>query len=302
MHPKFISFSWLWELIGKNPADAPAIHTYGLMIALGFMVGMQLGAREARRTDISKEGGFDQFILDLTFWILPVSIAGSRILFIIVEWDRGYSQDLGKIFRIWEGGFVFYGGLISAVLFSIYYCRRKGRSFLRVADILIPSVALGHFFGRIGCLAAGCCWGVHVDPDFIFGIQFPEGAMAYNSMVNNEVIARGASHSLHVHPVQLYESFGELMLFFTLIIARTGKRFHGQVLLMYLFLYPLLRTSLEFLRGDKQRGEYELLGATVSTSQIISGIVAICAIALLTVLVSKRSQATKPPASSAGMA
>ena len=276
------------------------LHTYGLMIALGFLVGMQLGAREARRVDVSEEGGFDQFILDLTFWILLASIAGARLLFIIVEWDAVYARDPLKILRIWEGGFVFYGGFIGAVLFSVYYCRRKGRSFLLVADTLIPSVALGHFFGRLGCLAAGCCWGVEAHPDFALAIQLPEGSLAHSSMLRSGLIPPGAEHTPHVHPVQLYESVGELGIFFVLLFARSLKRFHGQALLTYLFLYPILRTSLEFLRGDKERGEYLVLGAKVSTSQIISVVIAGVAITLLIVLVRRRagrpSVATTAPA------
>lgn len=287
MHPVLIDFGWLWALFGADPANAFKLHTYGLMIAIGFLVGMNLAAREARRIDVSKEGGFDQFVLDLTFWILVSSIVGARLLFIIVEWSDVYARNPLKIFKVWEGGFVFYGGFIAAVAFSVYYCRRKGRSFLVVADTLIPSVALGHFFGRLGCLAAGCCWGVEVDPQFPFAVQFPEGALAHSSMLRSQVLPPGAEYTPHLHPVQLYESFGELTIFFVLIGVRSIKRFHGQVLLFYLFSYPILRTGLEFIRGDKERGEFPvpLLDVTVSTSQIISVGVAVAAISLMIVLV-----------------
>lgn len=245
------------------------IHTYGLMIALGFLVGMQLAVREARRVDTSKEGNYDQFVLDLTFWILIAAIIGSRILFIIVEWEDNYAHDPAKIIRIWEGGLVFYGGLIGAVVFSIFYSAKKGWSFLFVADTLIPSVSLGQFFGRIGCLAAGCCWGKAVDPDHPLSVQFPEGSLIHSSQVRNSIISPDSPFSIHVHPVQLYESVGNLTLFFILIALRTQKRFHGMVLAGYLFLYPFLRYSVETLRGDKQRGE-DVLGTPFSTSQLIS--------------------------------
>ncbi|MEM1026006.1 MAG: prolipoprotein diacylglyceryl transferase [Myxococcota bacterium] len=279
MHPVLIDF------FGKF-----SLHTYGLMIALGFMIGMQLGVREAKRIDQSEKGDFDQFITDLTFWILVAAIVGSRVLFVIVEWDR-YASDPMKILKFWEGGLVFYGGFIGAVLFSVYYCYRHGRNFFLVADTLIPSVALGHFFGRIGCLAAGCCWGVEVSPDFPFGIQFPDGALIHSSMERTGQIAPGAEFTPHVHAVQLYESFGELMIFFVLLFVRSMKRFHGQALLTYLFIYPILRTSLEFVRGDKARGQYEVLGQLVSTSQIISVIVATIALVLLVFLVQRKSRA-----------
>ena len=294
MHPVLIDFGWLWSLFGADPSQAFKLHTYGLMIALGFLVGMQLGAWEARRIDVSEKGGFDQFILDLTFWILIVSIAGARLLFIIVEWNDVYAPDPARIFKVWEGGFVFYGGFIAAVLFSVVYARRKGRSFLVVADTLIPSVALGHFFGRLGCLAAGCCWGVEAHPDFPFAIQFPDGALAHSSMARNGIIAHGAEFTPHIHPVQLYESLGELAIFFVLIFVRSIKRFHGQALLTYLFLYPMLRTGLEFLRGDKERGQYLIFGAQVSTSQIISVLVAGVAVGVLATLVRRRKAAAEP--------
>ncbi|MEL6185841.1 MAG: prolipoprotein diacylglyceryl transferase [Myxococcota bacterium] len=308
MHPVLIDFSflnigwiftWFFDLLGREPPGAFKLHTYGLMIAIGFLVGTQLGAREARRVDLDGKGRFDQFILDLTFWILLVSMAGARLLFIIVEWDTVYSRDPLKMFKIWEGGFVFYGGFLAALIFSVAYSRAHGRNFFLVADTLIPSVALGHFFGRLGCVAAGCCWGVEVDPDFPLAIQYPAGAQAHASMVGAGVIGHSAAFTPHVHPVQLYEAFGELSLFFILIFTRTIKRFHGQVLLTYLFLYPILRTSLEFIRGDKARGEYLIFGAKVSTSQIISILVATAAVTLLVTLVRRRKAAAAPTAQTA---
>lgn len=245
------------------------IHTYGVMIALGFIIGIQLGVREARRIDTSPEGNYDQFILDLTFWILIAAIVGARVLFIIVEWDQTYADDPLKVFRFWEGGFVFYGGLLGAVAFSIYYSRKKGWSFLYVADTLIPFVSLGQFFGRIGCFAAGCCWGDPVDPDHPFAVQFPEGSMIHSSQVRYDIIGHDAPFSIHVHPVQLYESLGNLSLFVILLLVRTQKRFHGMVLAGYLFLYPFLRYGMETVRGDVARGE-DVLGTPFSTSQLIS--------------------------------
>jgi phosphatidylglycerol:prolipoprotein diacylglycerol transferase len=295
MHPVLLDLTPLLKLVGIN--ESFKIHTYGLMIALGFLIGMQLGLREARRIDIGAKKNFDQFIMDLTFWILLVAMAGSRILFIIVEWEDDYSRDPLKIFRIWEGGLVFYGGFLASVLFSIAYSRSKGRDFFLVADTLIPSVALGHFFGRLGCFAAGCCWGGQVDPSFALGVRFPPGSLAYNSLQKANLIGYDALHTFHVHPVQLYESAGELTLFFILLFVRTRKRFHGQALLTYLFLYPLLRTSLEFLRGDKARGVNVFLG--MSTSQLISVMVALAAVATLIYLQRRRGAVSAQPVAAA---
>jgi phosphatidylglycerol---prolipoprotein diacylglyceryl transferase len=282
MHPVLFDFFGLFKL-----------HTYGLMIAIGFLTGMQLGLREARRIDINEKKNFDQFILDLTFWILIVAMVGSRVLFILVEWENDYSKDPLKMLRIWEGGLVFYGGFVSSVVFSAYYCWKKKRDFFLVSDTLIPSVALGHFFGRLGCFAAGCCWGGQVDPSYPLAVKFPQGSLAYNSMQHSGLIGIDAQWTLPVHPVQLYESTGELSIFFILLFVRTRKRFNGQVLLTYLFLYPILRTSLEFLRGDAARGVDIIFG--LSTSQIISVLVATTAIGLLIYLQRRRGAVTEAP-------
>ena len=294
MHPVLIDFFGTFGLPSYFK-----LHTYGLMIAIAFLVGMQLGVRNARQVDLSAERNFDQFILDLCFWILIAAMVGSRVLFIIVNW-HDYADSPAKIFRVWEGGLVFYGGLIGAVLFSVYYCRKKSRDFFMVADILIPSVALGQFFGRLGCYAAGCCWGVAVDSDFFSAVQFPDGSLAYNSMLRTGAIGAEALHTIHVHPVQLYESLGTLTIFFVLQLTRPGKRFHGQVLLTYLFAYSILRASLEFIRGDKERGVYNVFGDVMfSTSQMISIGVATTAVTLLVYLlvrIARRGREQPAPA------
>jgi phosphatidylglycerol:prolipoprotein diacylglycerol transferase len=285
MHPVLIDFG-LFKL-----------HTYGLMIAIAFLVGMQLAVRDARRVDLSKSQDFDQFILDLDFWILIAAMVGARVVFIIVNWGGEYARDPLKVFRIWEGGLVFYGGLIGAVVFSVYYSWRKKHDFFLVADLLIPFVALGQFFGRLGCFAAGCCWGKAVDPGFLTAVQFPAGSLIHNSMQRTGEIGLDALHTIHVHPVQLYESAGTLTLFFLLQAMRLKKRFHGQQLLTYLFLYPLLRSSLELIRGDKERGLYNVFGEVfLSTSQIISAGIATIAFTLLVVLLLKRGSAEPKPA------
>lgn len=277
MYPVLIDFFGFFKL-----------HTYGLMIAIAFLVGMQLSVREAKRVMATGEKDFDKFILDLTFWILIAAMVGARILFIIVEWDQSYARDPLKIIRIWEGGLVFYGGLIGAVLFSIYYSLKKGRNFFLVADMLIPLVALGQFFGRLGCFAAGCCWGKASDVPW--AVHFPPGSLAYSSLRASEDIAQDAAHTMDLHPVQLYESTGTLLLFFLLLLLRNYKRFHGQILLAYMFLYPLLRTTLEFFRGDAARGQFNVLGFTLSTGQIVSILVAFIAMDTLVFVLIKRKR------------
>ena len=297
MHPKLIELpidlSWIASWLPKSAS----LHTYGLMIALGFLVGMQLSAREARRVDLYKNTKYDQFVLDLIFGILLSSMIGARLLFIIVEWDKGgYASDPLKIFKIWEGGLVFYGGLIGALVFSVYYCRKHNRNFLLVADTLVPQVSLGQFFGRLGCIAAGCCWGEPLDAKHPFAIQFPAGSLVHSHQARTGVIGYDDPFTIHVHPVQLYESFGNLTLFFLLMLLRTQKRFHGMVLAAYLFGYSILRYLVETRRGDIARGE-NVLGTPFSTSQLIS--VILFSIGVGIIVVQWRKRQAQPTAAGA---
>ncbi len=260
MFPKLIEFP---IKLGDLPL---AIHTYGFFIAIGFIIGLWLATREAKKVGIDPKK-----ISDLTFWILIWGLIGSRIVYIITTWDE-YMADPSLFIKIHRGGLVWYGGFIGASLFTLYYTRRHKLPFFKIADILIPSVALGHAFGRLGCFSAGCCYGKEVSRDFIFSVVFthPESI---------------APQGIPRHPVQLYESLGEVIIFLILVIFRTRKRFDGQVLLMYMTLYPILRSLLEIIRGDKIRGF--VIEPYLSTSQFIS--IFVIAIAIyLQIYISRR--------------
>lgn len=291
MHPVLFELSFL-EWFGL---PAFKLHTYGLMIAIAFLVGMQLGAREARSIDVDEPQTLEKFFLDLSMRILLSAMVGARIVFILVEWDESYTQDPLKMFRVWEGGFVFYGGLIGAVLYSVYYARKHGRDFFMVADLCIPLVALGQFFGRLGCFAAGCCWGRVVDADHPLAVQFPAGSLAFGNMRSEGLLDATAEHTLHVHPVQLYESAGTLSIFVLLVLLRQHKRFHGQLLVTYMLLYAVLRGVVETFRGDALRGVGDFLGFPISTSQGISVAIFAAGLSILAFRLRARSKAPAIP-------
>src|SRR5262245_6351783 len=138
----------------------------------------------------------------------------------------------------------------------------------------MPMVALGHGFGRLGCLAAGCCYGKPTD--LPWGIVFPEGSMPHAAHQSAGLISFG-DPALAIHPTQIYESAFEIGIFLVLTLMRSRKRFHGQILLTWLTAYPIARSIIEVFRGDKERGIW-FLG--LSTSQIISIGVAMVALAM----------------------
>ncbi len=261
--------------------DAPAslpLHTYGLMIATGFISAIVVAQREARRRGLDAER-----IGDLAFWILVAALVGSRVYFIAVNaadyfgenaWMTLHGARIPRVLALWEGGLVFYGGFIAATLAAWWYMRRARMEFLPYADALIPSVALGHFFGRLGCFAAGCCWGAVSDPHLPWAARFPPASLAYQSFAARPNAAALLSPdrltTLPVHPTQLYEAFGELALFAVLVLwVRPRKRFDGQVLAAWLVAYAVLRSVVELFRGDVERGVVAGLGVGQWTSLVI---------------------------------
>ncbi|MCG2721148.1 MAG: prolipoprotein diacylglyceryl transferase [Thermodesulfovibrionales bacterium] len=232
------------KLIAIGPLT---IHTYGFLIAIGFLIGLWLAVRQA-----TKEGIFPTKIIDLGFYILLAAIIGSRLFFVVINLDH-YLRNPLDIFKIWEGGLVFYGGVLLAIPTAIWYVRKNNLALWQTADIFAPSVAIGHVFGRLGCFAAGCCYGKTAQT-LPWGVIFTDP----DCLAPTDVL---------LHPTQLYESAGELIIFIILIVLRRYKSFNGQLFMTYLLLYSVLRFVVEFFRGDIARG---FLIADISVSQSIS--------------------------------
>jgi phosphatidylglycerol---prolipoprotein diacylglyceryl transferase len=266
---------WLGLLDG--PLTLP-LHTYGLMIAAGFVAGVALAQGEAGRRGLDAER-----VGDLAFYVLLAALVGSRLYFIAVNW-RDYVGEsaflsfhglrLPRALALWEGGLVFYGGFIAAALAAFAYLRRYRMPFLPYADALIPSVAIGHFFGRLGCFAAGCCWGAVSHAHLPWLTRFPPVSLAYQTFAGRaeaaDLLSPDRLTTLPVHPTQLYEAFGELGLFALLVLwVRPRRRFDGQVLASWLMAYAVLRTVVEVFRGDVERGVVAGLGVGQWTSLVI---------------------------------
>jgi phosphatidylglycerol:prolipoprotein diacylglycerol transferase len=224
-----------------------AIHTYGVFIALGFLAGIWVAGREARR-----QGEDPEMILDLAFWVIAAAIIGSRLFYVAVNWDQ-FRGHLIDVVKIWRGGLVFYGGLLLAVPVSILYLRHHGLRTWVVADILAPSLALGQSFGRLGCFSAGCCYGRPAAP--------PWPAVVFS---NPETLA---PQGMALHPTQLYDSALMLGIFFVLLAARRWRSFDGQQFWTYLLLFTPERIMLEELRADTYKS---LFGGLLSLTQLIS--------------------------------
>jgi phosphatidylglycerol---prolipoprotein diacylglyceryl transferase len=227
-----ILFSW----------GAFTLRSYGVMVAAGFGLGIYLAWRQAQREGIDPER-----FLDLTLWVMVAGLVGARLLYVLVSW-REFAAAPWDALKFWQGGLVFYGGFILAVLAMVLFCRLRGLSLWKVGDVSAPYAALGHAVGRIGCFLNGCCYG---PPNTPCGVVFP-----------------GLGDQVPRLPIQLIESAFNLLLFFGLLWLRPRRRFAGQMGWSYVFVYALGRFFLEYLRGDEIRGLYTRFG--LSTSQLIS--------------------------------
>ncbi|MBI5750318.1 MAG: prolipoprotein diacylglyceryl transferase [Nitrospinae bacterium] len=242
------------------------IYTYGVLIATAFFLGLTLAARQARA-----EGEDPQKIMDLSFYILISAIVGSRLLYIVVEYKEYISNPL-RIFKVWEGGLVFYGGFIMATAVVIIYIRKHEMNLWKVGDILAPSVAIGQGVGRLGCFFAGCCYGRETDVSWAVIFKDP------NTLAPLDV---------HLHPTQLYDSANGFIIFAMLLILRKFKKFDGQLFWTYTLLYAVGRFIVEIFRGD-ERGF--VIESFLSTSQFIAIPLFIASLAMLIKLKRQKSE------------
>ena len=237
---------------------------YGLMIAIGYIAAVYYLLQNNKYIGLAKEK-----LYDLVFYIILSGILGGKLFYTFTYWDsfgNSFSSKLLYVFKTFQYGFVFYGGLILSFFVFMLYTKKQNIPRLPTLDIFAPALALAHMFGRIGCFFAGCCYGKQTSS--FLGVIFsdPNGEIPANLL------------GIPLHPVQLYEAFGNLVIFIFLNILLSKKikqnKLHGTVFFIYMIFYGLLRFLLEFLRADNRgNGFFGLSPAqTISLLLVISGI------------------------------
>lgn len=237
-----------------------AIYWYGILAALGFLAGIWTAARRA------PQGGLNAaLIADLAPWLIVSAVAGARLVYVITYWRQEFAHldhPFWEVFKI-RSGLVFYGGLMGACAGTWLFSIRHRQPLWKLADALAPSIALGHTFGRIGCFMTGCCYGTTCDR--WWAVHFP---------------ADHATRGTGVHPTQLYESILNLLLYVCLERLHRRREFTGQVFATYLIGYAVLRTVVEFFRGDYEGRILSLF----SPAQLVSPVILAAGVILWRVL------------------
>ncbi|MES1157952.1 MAG: prolipoprotein diacylglyceryl transferase [Haliangium ochraceum] len=235
-----------------------AISTYGVLVTAGLAVGIWIAQRQGRRRGLDSGR-----VMDLAFWMIVAGLVGARLTYGLVnarwfwlactEGPGPWWRDCTSVFRLWEGGLVFYGGVGAAAGAAFLFARRHGWSFGEVGDVGAPALAIGHAFGRLGCFAAGCCFGKETAARV--GMSFPRDSVAFDVMRRGGALPFGAGETPPLHPTQLYEAAGEAAIFAVLWAASPRlRRRPGALLALYLGLYAALRFAVEIFRGDALRG------------------------------------------------
>jgi phosphatidylglycerol:prolipoprotein diacylglycerol transferase len=246
-------------------------------MAVGVGLGMWFLYVQAR-----KQGLDAPKILDAAFYTIIVSLIGAKLILFIGNFSY-YTTYPKELFSLARSGGVFQGGLTFGVVFALWYFHKKKIPTWPVADIVVPALALGHGFGRIGCFAAGCCYGI--------ACELPWGAVFKNAYAHD---LTGIPLNAALHPVQLYEAVLNFLNFVVLYLVLKRKSYHGQVFSLYIINYSIIRFITEYFRGDHPDKAFLIQGPTpflsLSYPQVFC-VLGIAAGALFLIVMKKRQRA-----------
>ncbi len=240
---------------------------YGIIIAIGMLLGVSLILREARRTG-QKEDDY----LDLCIWGLIFAVIGCRIYYVAFRWDE-YKDDLIQIFNLRAGGLAIYGGIIGATI-TIFIVVKfiKKLNFWQVADTIVLGLLVGQILGRWGNFFNREVFGEYTNN--IFAMQLPISAIRSMDDVSTAMLEHavtiGGETFIQVAPTFLYESLWNLGVLIVLWLKRNHKKFNGQIFWMYMLGYGIGRFWIEGVRTD----QLYLWNTHIPVSQLIAGVLA----------------------------
>lgn len=256
------------------------LRSYGVMLAIAFLVGTWLALREARRLGLDEDR-----VVSVILVTLVASILGARGLYVL-EHVGEFRHEWGSVFALWQGGLTLYGGIVAGAAGGLVAARQLGLPMWKVADALTPSLAIGTSFGRIGCFLNGCCYGRPTK--LPWGVVFPEESFPAQEFGR-----------VPVHPSQLYFALAGLVLFAITWGWRKRVTVPGTLFWGFIAMFALVRIPLDMTRVYEPEAIVMTLGSVpVSESQLTS--MALALFALLMIARLMRDHAAGGPAARPG--
>jgi phosphatidylglycerol:prolipoprotein diacylglycerol transferase len=211
--------------------------SYGLFVALGFLAGLAVVTRTARREGLNPET-----VTNLAIYCALAGLAGAKLMMFALNIDYylKYPEVLFSLDTLLSAG-VYYGGFLAALLLAYLYIRARKLPWLRIVDAIAPGLAVGHAIGRIGCFMAGCCWGSRCDRPW---------AVTFTNQDAHDMF--GTPLNVPLHPAQLYEAALTALVAWALIAASRRSHAPGRILALYLLLYSAARFAVEFTREHQE--------------------------------------------------
>lgn len=236
-----------------------SIYWYAIIIVFAIVMAILVLKLNEKKYDI----GFNN-MLDLTIWVIPISIISARIYYVLFNPSPFLDNPL-EIFNLRTGGIAIYGAIIGGAITCYVFCKKRKINFLDMLDYLAPSVALGQCIGR---------WGNFVNIE------------AYGTQTNN-IFRMGIMENgvyKEVHPTFLYESISTFLIFLILIFLTKKRKFQGEIVYTYFILYSFARFFIEGLRIDSlMLGQFRI-------SQILSVVIFVVFCILMSYSVVKRNK------------
>jgi phosphatidylglycerol:prolipoprotein diacylglycerol transferase len=251
------------------------LRSYGLLIAIAFLVGIWIGRRRA-----AARGYEPDMVIDLSVIVILVSVAGARLAYVLVRWAH-YQNDIAGIFRIWEGGLALYGGMVAGTLAALWFFRRREIDIWAGSDLLTPSLAAGVAIGRIGCFLNGCCFGHQCDAPW--GVVFSSESMAGMTFPG-----------VRLHPTQIYESTIALAILAVLLLVGRRRRFDGFLFWLFVILLSISRIFIDPIRHYETESIFLKAGSFALTNNQAMSVALIVVAVYFLLRLSRRARTSTP--------
>jgi phosphatidylglycerol:prolipoprotein diacylglycerol transferase len=255
------------------------LHSWGLLLMVGFLLALWRATANAHRYKIPKEDVWDISLIGLFG-----GIVGGRLAYVLLNLETFTAKPL-TIFALWEGGMTSFGGLVVGLAAGLFACRFKGVNPWDMADLAAVSLPIGYGVGRIGCFLNGCCYGAVCN--LPWAMQFH-----VHGADGTDILTPPS------HPAQLYAAIASVIIYFLLLPLEKNRKFRGQIILAFGFYYGIYRFLVEYVR---EGATAELSGIANLTEAQVASLILSGVTAIFYLIRSRNPEEAKAPISAKGL-